>query len=150
MSAAPRQLLRRLEHQPHTARQFVLPGFEQPRRLQQHGRVQIMPAGMHAGIPAGKGYIRPLPDGQRIHIRPEQHALLPLADLRNDAAFAALSGRKPHFRERMPNVIKGIMEAKARFCMGMEKPPVTDDPFPINQGKQILHKNTSFLFSTLS
>src|SRR5262249_56158626 len=66
-------LLTRLEHEHHAAWQVRLAGRQQPGRPGEHGRVQVVPAGVHRAVDRGR-VAEPGPFGnrQRVHIRPQQ------------------------------------------------------------------------------
>jgi hypothetical protein len=66
-------LFARLEHEDHVPGQLGLPGAEQPGRPGQHGRVQVVPAGVHHALEAGGvGQAGGLGDRQRVHVAPQQ------------------------------------------------------------------------------
>ena len=68
-----KSLLRRLKHQPDPASQRGLILFEHLCRCQQHGRVEVVAAGMGFGTGGtGETLAALLRHGQRIHVRPEQ------------------------------------------------------------------------------
>ncbi len=67
-------LLSRLEHEHHVTAQPVPPLGEQPGRTDQHGRVQVVPAGMHPALDLGR--VRDaalLRQGQRVHVGTQEH-----------------------------------------------------------------------------
>jgi hypothetical protein len=75
-----------LEHEHHRARQFLPPGGQQARRPGQHGRVQVVPAGVHDALGL-RGEIQPGPLGhrQRVHVPPQQ----------DDRAAVGISAKGP-------------------------------------------------------
>lgn len=143
-------LLRRLEHQANTPIQFLLLRREEPGGLQQHGGVHVVAAGMHTPVAAGKGKPAFLPDGQGIHVCPQQDALLPRADVRNDAASAAFAGRQAHFGQFLPHIGEGIGQIKAGFSMGMKITAVFRNAPGVHPSKQIIHQDSSFRFDEIS
>jgi hypothetical protein len=80
-AAAP--LLRGLEHQRHAARQRPLPRLEQPRRAQQHGRVRVVPARVHAArVGAAPGRVHGLLNRQAVHVGAQRDGVGRGADAR--------------------------------------------------------------------
>jgi len=70
---APQPLLAGLEHEDDIAGQLRLASRQQPGRAGQHGRVQVVPAGVHDPLD-GRGIRKPgaLRDRQRVHVPAEQ------------------------------------------------------------------------------
>jgi hypothetical protein len=67
-------LLARLEHEDHRAREVGLPGRKQPGGAGQHGRVQVVAAGVHgAGDRRRVRQAGLLGDGKRVHVAAQQH-----------------------------------------------------------------------------
>ncbi len=69
-----RVLLGALPHEPDVAlRLDPAPGGDGPERAEQHGRVAVVPAGVHdACVFGGEGESRRLLDRERVHVRAEQ------------------------------------------------------------------------------
>jgi hypothetical protein len=68
LHGAAHALFGRLEDQVERARELAVPR-QVLGRAQQHGRMAVVPAGMHdAGPPAAVGQARLLLDGQRVHV----------------------------------------------------------------------------------
>ena len=82
------QLLSGLEHEADVALELLAVLLEHPQGAQQHGRMGVMAAGVHAALMlGGVGNAGGLLDGQRVDIRPQQHRLAGLSalDLADDA-----------------------------------------------------------------
>ena len=103
-------LFRRLEHQFHRAGDFLLVGLQQFRRAQQNGRVQIVAAGMHGTVFAGKFLAGFLGNGQCIHIRPEEEYLsrLPAAHRHHKTGLAAVGRGVTHLLQLCPDIGLGL------------------------------------------
>ena len=122
-----------LEQQFHLAWKGIPVGAEDFGRSQEHGRMAVVPAGMHdPGIlgSIGFGQIRLL-DGQGIDVRPEHQCLSrPLGPL--DGADAAGDVREsldrdPHSFQFRRNVGGGVFFFPPQFRMGMEPVPLFQD-----------------------
>ena len=75
-------LLAGLEHEHHAARQVRPARRQQPGRPDEHGRVQVMPAGVHGAADTGREVQPgPLGDRQRVHVGPQQHHRPPIPPL---------------------------------------------------------------------
>ena len=50
VAGAVHPLLARLEHEEDGAGEFLAPGAQYPRRADQHGRMRVVPAGVHVAV----------------------------------------------------------------------------------------------------
>ena len=86
LGSAPGDLLGRLEHEQHRARQVVAHPAQQFRRANHARHVQVMRTGVHAPVGRLEGLVGLLGHGQGVHVAAQQHGRPgpPTAQHRND------------------------------------------------------------------
>ncbi|ENN84487.1 hypothetical protein RHSP_72357 [Rhizobium freirei PRF 81] len=113
----------RLEDEMHRPRETTL-GGEMAGGADQHGRVAIMPTGMHlAGNGGFIGTVGLLRHGQRVHVGAKTDAARAVADLQraDDAGLAeAAMHRQPGLFQQGGDDAAGALLFEAKFGMGME------------------------------
>ena len=111
-----------MEHQLDGADNLVFVHFQKPRGTQQHRRVHIVPASVHAAAVGGEFHARLLPDRQGIHICTEQENFSRL--------FAAGQSDKPRLTARLRgithlfqlglDICQSVFERKTGFRVGVQ------------------------------
>ena len=125
-----------LEHELHGAVDFLLMGFQQRCRAQEHGGVHVVAAGMHAAVVRGEGKACLLGHGQGIHIRPEEKHLpgfLP-ADGDGEPRFAAVQGLQAQLLQFGADEGQGVVQTEFGFRIPVQLPAGTDNPIPAALG----------------
>ena len=118
-------LLVGLKDEPDGAAQLRLMLPQQLRRAKEHGRVQIVAAGVHGAVFRAEGEVGALRDAQGVHVGAQEHAAarVPARDVGGQAAR-----ERPrviaHFAQAAGDILARLRQIGADLGVGVQLPPV--------------------------
>ena len=123
---ALKNLLGGLEHQLDGTLDLVLMLFQQPGGPQQHGGVQVVTAGVHPAVRTGKIHAGLLPNGQTVHVRPQQEHLPRLfaAHQCHQTCPTALHRSESHARQFAFDEGQRLLQLESRLRVPVQLPPL--------------------------
>ena len=127
ISCAGQLFLGRLEHQFDGARKGAFIFLEELCRPQQHGRVEIVAAGVHAAVFAGKGQIGLLRDGQSVDVSPQQDGFTRLTQVNHHPGFAAALPFDAHGTKLAHDPFHSVVQIKTHAGVRVDIPAVFGD-----------------------
>ena len=98
---------------------------QQLRRAKEHGRVQIVAAGVHGAVFRAEGEVGALRDAQGVHVGAQEHAAarVPARDVGGQAAR-----ERPwviaHFAQAAGDILARLRQIGADLGVGVQLPPV--------------------------
>ena len=122
---ARKALLVGLEDELHRAVQLRLVRAQKFRRAQQHGRVHIVPAGVHISVFRAEGKVGLLRHLERVHVCAQQHAAPRVfsRDLRDHAA-AKSARRIAHLAQALLDKSHCLRQFRSHLRRAVDRPPI--------------------------
>ena len=124
--AGIRRLLVGLEHKLHASGELTLVVLEILGRSEQHGSMEVVPAGVHAAVSRRERKTRLLPHGKRIHISAQQDARTGrrIADGADESALDDFTGLIPHLDKPVLYIPACLRQVVPGLGMLMEPSPI--------------------------
>lgn len=119
--------LGRLEHQLDGTRKGTFIFLQELCRSQQHGGVEIVAAGVHTAVLAGKGQIGLLRDGQSVDISPQQDGFARLAQGDHHPGLAAALPFDAHGTKLAHDPFHSVVQIKTYAGVRVDIPAVFGD-----------------------